>query len=93
MSSGHIPNSFSVPFPSLLTPPSSTTPPYQTLLPANELNKVFEEVLGKESWEQVKSGEKDVINTCGSGMTAAVLALALEVAGRQSKSALYDEVS
>ncbi|KAM0786558.1 hypothetical protein ACM66B_002014 [Microbotryomycetes sp. NB124-2] len=92
LSSGHVPHSLSLPFSTLLSPPSSTSPPYQTLLPADELEKVFVKVLGsQEAWDAVKRGEKGVFSTCGSGMTAAVIWLALKVAGRQANAGLYDE--
>lgn len=88
-----MPHSISLPFSNLLSAKSSTTPPYQTLLPAAELEKKFIEALGDERWNQVKDGEKGVATTCGSGMTAAVLWLALSRVGVKSKPGLYDEVS
>ncbi|KAK4046817.1 hypothetical protein OIV83_005812 [Microbotryomycetes sp. JL201] len=92
LSSGHVPRSLSLPFSTLLSPPSSTSPPYQTLLPADELEKAFVRVLGSQkAWEAVKRGERGVFSTCGSGMTAAVIWLALQVAGREANAGLYDE--
>lgn len=93
LSSGHIPHSLSLPFSSLLSAPSTTTPPYSTLLPPAELEKVFTETLGEEGWKAVKGGEKSVITTCGSGMTAAMTWLALKVAGGEGPVGLFDEVS
>jgi thiosulfate/3-mercaptopyruvate sulfurtransferase len=69
LSSGHMPYSLNLPSPSVLSSESSTSPPYKTLLPKEELEKVFIGVLGKENWELVKKGERKVVNTCGSGMT------------------------
>lgn len=93
LSSGSMPGSVSLPFSSVLSPPSSTTPSYQTLLPPAELEEVIVKALGKEVWSDVKSGKKDIIASCGSGMTAAILVLAMEVAGRETKVPIYDEVS
>lgn len=86
-----MPNSVSLPFSSLLTPASDTIPPYQTLLPREELRKVLLQALkGDEGQLQaVLTGEKKVINSCGSGMTAAVIWLALQELGVES--AIYDE--
>ncbi|GAA6019877.1 hypothetical protein JCM11491_004851 [Sporobolomyces phaffii] len=91
LSSGHMPFSFNLPSTSVLSPESSTTPPYKTLLSKDELERVFKRVIGDENWELVKKGERRVINTCGSGMTAAILWLALQQAGASEKVAIYDE--
>lgn len=64
-----MPHSLSLPFQSVLTPESSTTPPYRTLLSPEELEKVFEGAMGKETWQEVKSGQRGIVSTCGSGMT------------------------
>ena len=71
---GHIPGSRNVHFNDLLNPDG-------TLKPETELRKAF-----------VGGGvdlSRPVITTCGSGITAAVLSLALEVLGHRSHS-LYD---
>ncbi|MCY3875662.1 MAG: 3-mercaptopyruvate sulfurtransferase [Rhodobacteraceae bacterium] len=71
---GHIPGSRNVYFNDLLNPDG-------TLKPEAELRKAF-----------VDGGvdlSRPVITTCGSGITAAVLSLALEVLGHRSHS-LYD---
>jgi thiosulfate/3-mercaptopyruvate sulfurtransferase len=71
---GHVPGSRSLPFTELLSAE-------QTLLPAAQLRARF---------EQLGIGEHSaVITSCGSGLTAAVLALGLEVAGLPI-GALYD---
>lgn len=72
--SGHIPGSRSVPYTSLLNPD-------KTLKSPDETRKVFEEA-GVDL-------EKPVITSCGSGVTAAILALALERMGHTQWS-LYD---
>jgi thiosulfate/3-mercaptopyruvate sulfurtransferase len=53
---------------------------------------VFASTIG-DDWEKVKKGTKGVIATCGSGMTAAMVGLGLEVVGAKSGFGLYDEVS
>ncbi|GAA6032095.1 hypothetical protein NBRC10512_000404, partial [Rhodotorula toruloides] len=87
-----MPHSLSLPFQSVLSPESSASPPYRTVLKPEELEKVFVDALGKEKWEKVKQSEKSVTATCGSGMTAAVLWLALQRAGVTDNTAIYDEV-
>ena len=71
---GHIPGSYNVPFTDLLTGDG-------TMKPIADLRAVFEAA-------QVDLS-KPVITTCGSGVTAAVLSLALERLGHR-KHALYD---
>jgi thiosulfate/3-mercaptopyruvate sulfurtransferase len=73
--SGHIPGSFNVPFSDLLDGKT------KTLLPAEAIAARFR-----------KAGvdlAKPIVTSCGSGVTAAVLALALHLIGR-SDVALYD---
>jgi thiosulfate/3-mercaptopyruvate sulfurtransferase len=93
LSSGHAPNAVSLPFSTLLTPTSPNDPSaYQTLLPHDQLRKVIADAAGGEAGlERVLSGERKVITSCGSGMTAAVVWLALHELGAQDV-ALYDEV-
>ena len=71
--SGHIPHSVSIPFGQLLTPEGRMRRPA-------ELAEIFAEA-GVD--------ERPVIATCGSGVTAAVIVLALAVLGRDDVS-LYD---
>lgn len=73
LESGHMPNSVSLPFSDLLSPPSSTTPPYRTILPPAEIEKAFSNAMGEKTWEKVKAGSTGVISSCGSGMTAALV--------------------
>ncbi|SGZ25868.1 BQ5605_C024g09786 [Microbotryum silenes-dioicae] len=92
LSSGHIPHSLSLPFGTLLSPKSSTDPYYQTYLPAEELEAKFQEALGKEGWESVKNGERSLVTSCGSGMTAAVVWLGLKIVTEgKARGAVYDE--
>ena len=72
--SGHIPGSRNVPFASLLNPDG-------TLKPAAELGAIFAKA-------GVDAG-KPVVASCGSGVTAGVIALALAVLGRPD-AAVYD---
>lgn len=65
--SGHIPGSISLPFSSLLNPASGT------LLPAQELRKIFA--------AKGVDFQRPVISSCGTGVTAAVVDTALDVAG------------
>jgi thiosulfate/3-mercaptopyruvate sulfurtransferase len=71
---GHIPSSRNVPFATLLNPDG-------TLKPATELKALFEKA-------GVDIG-RPVVATCGSGVTAGVIALALALLGRPD-SAIYD---
>ena len=90
LSSGHMPNSESLPFTELLaSQPATSGTSYSTLLPASELLPVVKRALGADA-EAVLALEKPVTNSCGSGMTAAVLWLALKELGVDS--AIYDEV-
>jgi thiosulfate/3-mercaptopyruvate sulfurtransferase len=72
--SGRIPGSRNVPFGSLLNPDG-------TLRPAEELCEIFADA-GVEI-------DKPVVASCGSGVTAGVIALALAVLGR-ADAAVYD---
>lgn len=65
--SGHMPGSISVPFSVLLDGER------KTLLPRQELRRIFEERGVRQ--------DIPIVSSCGSGVTAAVLDLALEVAG------------
>jgi len=73
MRSGHIPGAKSLPFGELLD--------NTMMLPAGELRKRFAQA--------GITGEKPVITSCGSGVTAAVLALGMVLAGLP-EPALYD---
>ncbi|MGE0613260.1 MAG: 3-mercaptopyruvate sulfurtransferase [Hyphomicrobiales bacterium] len=72
--SGHIPGSFNVPYDLLLQPDGG-------FKPARELQKVFEQAGVDVS--------KPVVNTCGSGVTASILSLALAMIGNRN-AAVYD---
>lgn len=76
--SGHIPGSHSVPFAELLDPET------KSLLPPEELQRIFESK-GIDS-------ARPTISSCGSGVTAAVVDLALEQAdyGSPESRRVYD---
>lgn len=94
LSSGHIPNSFSLPFNIFLQKQISKADgsEYTTFLPESALKDALEAAVGVEQANMIIEGEKSVVTTCGSGMTAAVLWLGLRLIGVQN-IALYDEVS
>ena len=75
--SGHIPGSASVPYASLVDADGR-------MLAPDELREVIE-TSGVEL-----GGEGDVVATCGSGVTACVIALALEQIGHGERVAVYD---
>ncbi|KAJ4373920.1 hypothetical protein N0V83_002659 [Neocucurbitaria cava] len=77
LSSGHIPHSISVPVSDLLDPNE------KTLLPASELQAVFK--------SKGVDPDKPIINSCGTGVTAAVIDAALTEAGFPTQQRrLYD---
>lgn len=71
--SGHIPKSLSLPASDLIE--------NGALLEASKLNKIFHDMLIYP--------DSEVITTCGSGVTAAILVLALHESGREN-TRLYD---
>lgn len=95
LSSGHVPASISLPFTKLLTTPKDPkTEPYRTYLGPQELENVFLEAPGhdRDRWERIKSGETDLIVSCGSGMTACIIWLAVHLChGSLDRIRLYDE--
>jgi len=76
---GRIPGSVNIPYQEVLTPLGSG--PEKTFLPKDKIEELFK---GKGI-----DPDKLVATSCGSGVTAAVLAMALHSAGK-SKFALYD---
>ena len=73
--SGHIPGSFNLPFNALIDPETST------MRPRGELTLRLEEC-GIDKTQPV-------VTTCGSGVTACVLALAMHLTGKDDV-AIYD---
>jgi len=62
---------------------------YTTLLGKDQLEEILEATLGGSNLAQLKDGTRGVVNTCGSGMSAAILWLAFQMTG--VNSAIYDE--
>jgi thiosulfate/3-mercaptopyruvate sulfurtransferase len=71
---GHMPNAINVHYADVLTAEG-------TMRPAHELQRLFA--------ERGVDLERPVVTSCGSGITAAILLLALEIAGAKD-TALYD---
>ncbi|TFK57434.1 Rhodanese-like protein [Heliocybe sulcata] len=90
--SGHIPYSRSLPFSTFLqtnkVPGSDAT--YTTFLPSAALHEKLVSAVGPDNAEKILKGERSVVTSCGSGMTAGVLWLGLRLLGT-SKIGLYDE--
>jgi len=86
--SGHIPHSISLPFNALLELHSSGSSTYTTIREPDDLRKIIVDILGSDEALQ-PNGKRRIVNTCGSGMTAAIIWLALQRLG--VGSALYDE--
>jgi thiosulfate/3-mercaptopyruvate sulfurtransferase len=87
---GHVPHSLTLPFFSLLQ--TNTTPDgktYTTFLPPNQLRESLTKSLGSHAESVLGSKERKVVGSCGSGMTASVIWLALQQLGVQA--ALFDE--
>ena len=77
LESGHMPGSISVPLSELLDPVK------KTILPAEELRKIFE--------KKGVDPNRPIINSCGTGVTAAVIDAALSEAGySEDGRRLYD---
>lgn len=90
LSSGHIPGSFSLPFNTFLQTHKSGDSSYTTLLPPDEIRKVLVDAVGPEYAEAIIKGERPIVTSCGSGMTAGILWLGLRLLG-VNKIGLYDE--
>jgi thiosulfate/3-mercaptopyruvate sulfurtransferase len=92
LSSGHIPHSFSLPFNIFLqNNVAKNGSTYTTLLPEPQLRTAVIDTLGPDRAQSVFNGDIPVIASCGSGMTAAVLWLGLNLLGVKQIS-IYDEV-
>ena len=58
----------------------------------NAIQETLETLLGKQYADEIRAGKRSVVASCGSGMTAGVIWLALQMIG-VNKVGLYDEVS
>ncbi|KAF7982068.1 hypothetical protein HWV62_30362 [Athelia sp. TMB] len=65
---------------------------YTTFLPPDEIRQALVDAVGPAHAQAIISGERSIVATCGSGMTAGVLWLGLRLLGVQNPG-LYDEVS
>ncbi|KAJ7932638.1 Rhodanese-like domain-containing protein [Mycena leptocephala] len=91
LSSGHIPNSLSLPFNLFLQNNiAKDGSSYTTFLSEQQLRTAVVDALGPEKANSVFNGDVSVIASCGSGMTAAVLWLGLQLLGVKQVS-IYDE--
>lgn len=64
---------------------------YTTFLPPSEIRATLVKAVGLEIAEALIKGEKPVVTSCGSGMTAGVLWLGLKLLEVDNVK-LYDEV-
>ncbi|KAF9560216.1 Rhodanese-like protein [Agrocybe pediades] len=91
LSSGHIPHSFSLTFNLFLQKHKAKDgQEYSTFLPPEEIRKALENAIGPAETEKVIQGQRSVTASCGSGMTAGVLWLGLQLLGVKNVG-LYDE--
>ncbi|KAF8213310.1 Rhodanese-like domain-containing protein [Mycena galopus ATCC 62051] len=91
LSSGHIPNSFSLPFNMFLqNNVAANGSSYTTFLPEPKLRSAIVDAVGADRAAAVFKGDLSVIASCGSGMTAAILWLGLQLVGVKQVS-IYDE--
>ena len=75
MRSGHMPGATNLPFTELLSPEE------KTFLPADKLKEKL--------YATISNTQSPVVTTCGSGVTACILALALFLIGKEDV-AVYD---
>ncbi|KAF7972702.1 hypothetical protein HWV62_17278 [Athelia sp. TMB] len=90
LSSGHIPQSFSLPFNTFLQTHKTADSSYTTFLPPDKIRQALVDAVGPAHAQAIISGERSIVATCGSGMTAGVLWLGLRLLGVQNPG-LYDE--
>ncbi|KAF5368406.1 hypothetical protein D9758_002369 [Tetrapyrgos nigripes] len=91
LSSGHMPNSVSLPFNVFLeqkTGPGANTFPVFKAAP--DIQKALEDAVGQDRASRIIKGELPVVTSCGSGMTAGILWLGLKLLGAP-QTAVYDE--
>jgi len=93
LSSGHIPNSFSLPFNLFLAQNTNIVSgdAYTTFKTRDQILEELKKAVGEEETKAILEGKRKVVASCGSGMTAGVLWLGLNLLGVKGV-ALYDEV-
>ena len=93
ISSGHIPNSFSLPFNLFLAQNTNIVSgeTYTTFKSREQILDELKKAVGEEETQAILEGKRKVVTSCGSGMTAGVLWLGLNLLGVNGV-ALYDEV-
>jgi len=92
LSSGHIPNSFSLPFNLFLTQNTNIVSgeTYTTFKTRDQILGELKKAVGEEETQAILEGKRKAVASCGSGMTAGVLWLGLNLLGVKGV-ALYDE--
>lgn len=93
LSSGHIPNSFSLPFNLFLTQNTNIVSgeTYTTFKTRDQILEELKKAVGEQETQAILEGKRKAVASCGSGMTAGVLWLGLNLLGVKGV-ALYDEV-
>lgn len=90
--SGHMPNSFNVPFDSFLQKKEvAGFPAYTFYADPADIKRSLIVRLGEDLASQIMQGKRPIVAGCGSGMTVCVLWLGLELLG-VSDIKIYDEV-
>jgi thiosulfate/3-mercaptopyruvate sulfurtransferase len=64
---------------------------YSTFLPPSEIKIALDNAVGAAEANKIVQGKRPVVASCGSGMTAGVLWLGLQLLGVKQVG-LYDEV-
>ena len=93
LSSGHIPNSFSLPFNLFLTQNTNIVSgeTYTAFKTRDQILEELKKAVGEQETQAILEGKRKAVASCGSGMTAGVLWLGLNLLGVKGV-ALYDEV-
>ena len=74
------------------TPAGKSSPvTFTEMATPNAIQETLETLVGKQYADEIRSGKRSVVASCGSGMTAGVIWLALQLIG-VNKVGLYDEV-
>ncbi|KAK7463824.1 hypothetical protein VKT23_005761 [Stygiomarasmius scandens] len=91
LSSGHMPNSVSLPFNVFLDQKHGIgNSTFTVFKDVAGIQKALEDAVGQDEAARIIKGDRPIITSCGSGMTAGILWLGLKLLG-VTKTALYDE--